>query len=305
MNNKDKNVIIGVCARNEESCIVSTLESIRGSANNAGLPKWQLVICANGCSDNTIPNIQEWQRKNPQIPCVLLVKNEGSLVEAQREIFKYKTNLGATDLLFFGADVLVDIDCVNELLKYSSEKKVKAVYAISIPINREKETLIEKTLNQYDVSPTIFSPRKHLHGRAFLIKDWHIPETIPPLFVDDVFLSFYLLEKYGTESIVRVSSAKVYFHQITSYRDYFNTFRRRSNELKKCFILFPRFMFLPADQINRIIIWKKMFSESIVRSFIWFIFFSLKIIARIQYKFSKNNQNKNWVPAITTKINLN
>lgn len=303
MNNKDKRVVIGVCARNEESCIISTLESIRNSANNAGLVSWCLVVCANGCSDNTIPNIQVWQSKNPEIPCVLLIRDQGSLVEAQREIFKYKTRLGYTDLIFFGADILADISCVGELLKYSSDNQVQAVYAISIPINKTRETLVERALNQYDVSPTIFSVRKHLHGRAFLIKDWYIPETIPPLFVDDVFLSFYLLEKYGAKSIVRVPSAKVYFHQIASYKDFFNTYRRRNNELRKCFKLFPSFMSLPADQINRIIIKKKVYFEPIGRLFIWGTFFGLRIMAKIQYKFNNNHRNKNWAPATTTKVN--
>jgi glycosyltransferase involved in cell wall biosynthesis len=86
----NRKIVVGICARNEQAGITNTLNSIVKSAELAALSDWNLVICPNGCTDNTIPKVEEWKKENPKIPCVILIRTEGSLVEAQREIFNYK-----------------------------------------------------------------------------------------------------------------------------------------------------------------------------------------------------------------------
>lgn len=292
---------MGVCARNEESGILLTLDSIVRSAQRSNLADWHLAICANGCTDMTVPQVRSWQARNPKVVSVLLVRDEGSLVEAQREISQYKNKSGLTDLIFFGADVLVDEDCIKELLNASFPSNIVAAYAVSVPITNKKETFVEQVLNQYDLSPTIFSPRKHLHGRSFLIKDWNMPITNPPLFVDDIYLSFYLLTKYGPGSIARAEKAKVHFHQISSYRDFHNTFKRRKKELQKCFSLFPEFKSLPADQINREISFRKLLKEPPKRFIKWMALLLLRKASSVRLKLSRGGKAKNWIAAGSTK----
>ena len=180
----------------------------------------------------------------------------------------------------------------------------KAVYAVSVPIQREKQTLIESALNQYDLTPTIFSPRKHLHGRAFLIKDWNIPDTNPSLLADDIFLSFDLLKKYGPRSIVKADNARVHFHQISSYKDFYNAYCRRKNEIRKCMTLFAHFQSLPSDQVNKHILWGKLAHESFRRDFFWTVLFTARFIAKINFFLDSLRVSPDiteWKPTLSSK----
>jgi thymidylate kinase len=296
---------IGICARNEESSIIPTLDSIRDSAQYASsVSGWHLFVCANGCTDNTVALLKVWIQANPQVEAILIELEQESLVEGQREIVKYakKENVGA--VIFFDADILVEKKCVAELLLAARPDSVKAAYAVSLPIQREKQTLIEAALNQYDLTPTIFSPRKHLHGRAFLIKDWNIQETNPPLLADDIFLSFDLLKRYGPQSIAKADNARVHFRQVSSYEDFYNAFRRRKNEIQKCLVLFPEFWSLPPDQVNKRILWGKFLHEPVRKIFLWKVLFILRTIAKINFFLDSlhiSPDTMEWRPTISSK----
>ncbi len=293
-------VAIGVCARNEEACIIQTLDSILVSAARIENLDWSLFVCANGCTDTTVDLVRSWWKGNPGCKGTLVVLDQANLVEAQREIVNISKAAGYSSIIFFDADVVVDPLCIGALLNAAQADEVQAVYAVSVPITRDKRTLIERALNQYDLSSSVFTERKHLHGRGFLIKDWYIPMTSPKLVADDMYLSFSLLKKYGPQSIKKVPSAKVYFRQIISFTDFYKAYRRRSIELNKCLALFPEFKLLPADQINRRILWKKLFSESSRRLLLWFVLFFFKLVSRIRYAFEKNISEE-WIPTDTSK----
>ncbi len=300
-------IAVGICARNEECSIVPMLDSLMSliSEDSNGI-KFYIFICANGCSDQTIPLIKAWRAKNRAAPSSLFVVDEANLIESQRIIVNEAKKSGFESIIFFDADIIVDKDCLNELVKNSIDEKIKTVYAVSIPIQRKNQSLIEKALNLYDTSSGIFSERKHLHGRAFLIKAdaWNIPKTSPKLIADDVYLSFYLLKNFGCESIKKIPAAKVRFNQVSSYTDFYKAFRRRSLEINKVFALFPDFKCLPPDQVNRSFLWKNLLKEPVNNILLWMFLLSMRKMAKLQFKieslfeFEENNQ---WVATKTSK----
>ncbi|MFH1455278.1 MAG: hypothetical protein ABIF22_03095 [bacterium] len=304
-------IAIGICARNEESSIIPMLDSLILSIPNNLNNKFHIFICANGCSDQTIPLIQSWQMKNSLINSDLFIIDEANLVESQRIIVEKSKKLHFESIIFLDADIILDRNCISELIKNSINENVQAVYAVSIPTQRKKQSLIEKILNLYDTSSEMFSLRKHLHGRAFLIKTeaWNVPETNPKLIADDIYLSFYLLQKYGERSIKKVDTAKIYFHQISSYSDFYNTFRRRQIEINKCFVLFPDFKMLPHSQVNRKFLWKNLPHQSLTDIFLWLSLIFLKKITKLQFKFESFfglGENSQWrITETSKKLDVN
>ena len=227
---------IGICARNEEAGIISAVTSVVSSVQSVAYPlDWELVVCANGCIDRTADLVRNWLSANRGLPVSLVLLDTANLVEAQRAIATSLKERHADMLAFFDADVMVDADCIPSLVRVASADAVKAVYATSVPIRNARPTTIETALNQYDSSDTIFATRRHLHGRAFLIKEWSIPATAPPLLADDIYLSCDLLYRFGPHAIAASPEARVYFHQISSIADFYKAYKRRTTELDKCF----------------------------------------------------------------------
>jgi thymidylate kinase len=300
-------IAIGICARNEESSIIPMLDSLMPAVlKDPNSIEFHVFICANGCSDQTIPLVQAWQAKNYTIPSSLFIADEANLIESQRTIVTKAKRSSFESVIFLDADIIVNKNCLSELVRNSVDEKVKAAYAVSIPIERKNQSLIEKALNLYDTSFGIFSERKHLHGRAFLIKidAWNIPKTSPKLIADDIYLSFYLLKNFGCESIKKITTAKVSFNQVSSYADFYKAFRRRSLEINKCLDLFPDFKCLPPDQVNRSFLWKNLIKEPIKNIFLWLLLLFVKKVVKLQFKieslfeFEENNQ---WVATKTSK----
>jgi thymidylate kinase len=300
-------IAIGICARNEECSIVPMLDSLIPLIlkDSEGI-EFHVFICANGCSDQTVPLIKAWRAKNYAVPSSLFVEDEANLIESQRTIVTEAKKSGFENVIFLDADVIVNKNCLIELARNSIDEKVKAAYAVSTPIQRKNQSLIEKALNLYDTSSGIFSERKHLHGRAFLIKTdvWNIPKTSPKLIADDIYLSFYILKNFGCDSIRKVSTANVSFNQVSSYNDFYKAFRRRILEINKCLVLFPDFKHLPPDQVNRSFLWKNLIKEPVKNIFLWMFLLSVRKIAKLQFKteslfeFEENNQ---WVATKTSK----
>ncbi len=300
-------IAIGICARNEESSIIPMLDSLMPSVlKDPNGIEFHIFVCANGCNDQTIPLLQAWQAKNYAVPSSLFVLNEANLIESQRVIVEESRKSGFESIIFLDADIILDKNCLKELVKNSVDDKIKASYAVSIPIQRKNQSLVEKSLNLYDTSSGIFSERKHLHGRAFMIKTdaWNIPKTSPRLIADDIYLSFYLLKNFGCGSIKKIQTAKVSFNQVSSYTDFYKAFRRRSLEINKCFALFPDFKYLPPDQVNRSFLWKNLIKEPTKNIFLWAFLLFVRKVAKLQFRIEslfKFEENEQWKETKTSK----
>jgi hypothetical protein len=208
--------------------------------------------------------------------------------------------------MFFDADILVEERCIAELLRTVSSPQIRAAYARPLPLKRDNQTLVEKALNLYDTSATIFTERRHLHGRAFAVKEWMIPETDPLLLADDIYLSCHLLHKHGAEGIAASPDAVVYFHQISTVADFYRAYKRRNIEMQKCLRLFPHFRSLPAEQLNRRIVWSKFANESLARMFLWFFLLSLRGYCKVRLALESDLFRKHsaWEITHTSKQSL-
>lgn len=298
---------VGLCVRNEEKSIESTLNSIISSLKHIeSQVQWKLFICINGSTDRSLSVIKSFVVQNSNFT-ELLVRNEANLVEAQREIINKSTIQGYDTFIFSDADILVDLYCFNNLLKTFVESSCIVAYATSIPIKSNRPKLIERTINLYDTSPTIYTSRKHLHGRTFITKKWDIPLTNPKLLVDDIYLSFYYLYNFGEEAIKKVDNAIIYHHQIKTYTDFYRTYKRRSLEIIKCFKLFPEFKNLPIEQVNRKVIWKLFLAESFGRKLSWLTFFTLKAISKAHFSLSSKiypKSKEQWEVTESSKLKI-
>ena len=274
---------LGVCARDEVSTIVATLSSIVQSVASGQSCDWQLMVCANGCTDGTVQGVAKWIRDQADMRISLCELQDANLVEAQRVIATRLTQQGADILGFFDADIFVAPECIPLLLKATADKSVRAVYATSVPLSSKSETIVQKILNQYDRDTGVFSRRKHLHGRAFFVKEWNIPRASPPLLADDIFISCDLLLRYGECAIKPCPEARIYFHQISTFRDFFQSYKRRRIELRKCLRLNPRFKCLPPDQLNRRLIWGKLVAEPPRAIALWIFFFALRLYCFVRF----------------------
>ena len=300
-------IIIGVCVKNEESLIIPMLKSLVTSCQI--LPsdiKPYLIICANGCQDQTIPLIKSWQASNLYFPSELYVLEKGNLVEAQRLIINKSKENEVENTIFLDADIIVDKNFMIEMINNSYDKDTIVFYASSIPRENSKKNLIAIILNLYDLyGENVFSVHKYLHGRAFLIKTnyWKIPKTIPAFIADDIYLSFFLLDKYGENSIKNIKTAKVYFYQISNFRDFYHSFRRIQIEIEKCFVFNPDFQNLPKEQINRKFLWKNLLNESFTNILLWLMLLLLRKTSQILYKLESlfSPQKEQWIATSTTK----
>jgi thymidylate kinase/glycosyltransferase involved in cell wall biosynthesis len=300
-----KKISIGVCLKNEQSLIIPCLESLY-SAIVCAHDKYliDLSICFNGTTDNSKKLVDEWIIKHSDVKPKIIVLENPNLVEAQRVIVEQSSS-DCNYFGFFDADVIVDEKVILLLVdKLEKDNNCIVAYAQSIPLYRKKETLIEKAMNLYDYGPSVYSKRKYLHGRVFITKDWFIPQTNSLLCVDDIYLSFYYLTKYGSESICKVPSAKVMFHQLRTFKDYFKVYRRRNIEVNKCLTLYPEFSKLPKDQINRDFVWIKFWESSVGNKSLWILLFILKFIAKCRLAielFWSPLSHDQWESSLTSK----
>ena len=296
-------ITIGVCAKNEYRTIARTLDSIFTAATEAGF-LWELLICINGSTDSTDTVVEKWIARNPLIDARVFRQKEGNLVEAQREIVKNKKEPNSPTI-FVDADVVVDSKCFLFLANEIEKPETFVAYAISRPLNNShNQTLIERSLNLYDGERTIFSPRRHLHGRTFIIKSWAIPLTNPSLLVDDIFLSFNIQKERGAEAIVKVSDAVVYAQQVRNWRDYYKVYKRRTLEVRKCLDLFPEYKDLPREYVNRKVRFGRLLRATPVELFLWSVLFLIRFVAKTKLRlelFMHPVLREQWEQPVSTK----
>lgn len=295
---------LGVCARDEGSTIVDCLVSLADAADRVTKAvDWSLIVCANGCNDDTASLVGQWLQARRDSRITLRVLDEANLVEAQRAIASFHFDSNADIIGFFDADILVDRDCIKALLETMLDPEVRIAYAVSVPIKNDKVSLVQRILDQYDRDETVFSRRIHLHGRAFLTKEWRIPKTSPPLLADDIYLSCDALSRFGVGSIVKCDAAKVHFNQITRISDYYSAYRRRQLELRKCLRLDPRFSVLPRRCLNRSVDLRGLFGEAPGALMLWMAFFALRLCFSIGLFFENliGQRTPVWRPTASSK----
>ncbi len=296
---------IGVCAKNEEGGIATCLTSILKSANRLSCD-WNLYICVNGSTDSTLVQIHRWITKTG-FQCKVLVLPHANLVEAQRCIVNQAVVDKCNYYGFIDADTKIHKYCIPYLMdRIVKNKNIKAVYGLSIPSKTHKPTLIERIMNNYDQPKAeVYSARKHLHGRAFITTDWNIPKNIEePLICDDIYLSCYLLKKYGEQSIQGVENAQVQFKQIRSFEDYYKLYKRHKLEKDKVLKNYNEFKTLPTDQVYRQFLPKNLLHDSLKNGLLWVLLLGIKQVASYRLTIEKlfyPHVKPQWEETLTSK----
>jgi|GEM_PF-2036639 len=293
--NKNK-VIIGLPAKNEATSIFEALKSIGEAADYAGTP-YQIVVCINGCTDDTAGQVKKFILYNPRINCSLINSRPG-LVNAQRKIVE---TFPATIYVFPDADGKIERKSIKLLLDELHQRpELIVAYArtVSLDLPSKKKTLAEKIGWLYDYQK-LLTPREYFHGRLFAIKNWSVPDNNDIrkramasranrqllkycsnnilLSADDIYLSSYIIDRYGLNAIKQVSEANCYSWPISSFRDWHNVYRRRNIEMEKMRRWFPEYNYL-WPHLNRRTDWQKWWRADWPDKLIWLAYLSMKAV---------------------------
>lgn len=235
-------IVVAISAHNESDTIQSCLESVQESLTANGINA-HIEVCANDCSDDTTHKVKEFIKDTRAKNISLIETSTRGLIRSQRLIVARNY---ADIYIFVDADTRLDRYTIANLLKSMSGKTV-LTYAKTELITGKENGFITSLYKLY-CSGVMLTPRYYFHGRCFATKVWKVPsdervrrlaERAPRLklfgllLVDDIYLSAYILHKYGPEAIKEVKSAKVYAYPITGIYDWWRTYRRTSVEVMK------------------------------------------------------------------------
>jgi glycosyltransferase involved in cell wall biosynthesis len=289
-----------------------------------------LVVCLNGCTDNTSNVVQEFARKNPKNYFHVLSSEEG-LVTSQRKIIE---EFPADIYVFSDADDVISEHSLESLVStLENDENLSATYARTEPlVQGKKNNLCNKIAYLYDTQEML-TKRHYLHGRLFALRDWFIPtgeeilqRFVPdmiqkklmlyslngsPLLTDDIFLSSYLLNKYGVESIKQVDDALCYSWPTSSFSDWYRVYRRRNIEMEKMYKWFPEFNYLK-PYLNRKTDWTRWLHGSLSNKLLWLCFLCMRALFFLRLRlefflvfFINHKPLAQWQPARSTKRHIN
>lgn len=281
-----RSVIVGIAAKNEERSIYSCLASMFEACQQLEtLPTF--VICLNNCTDSTEEVIRFSLTNDVQIK---LLYSNGNLIDAQRKIYKLAR---AKIIILVDADSIVEKDSIKNLLAELKDEVI-LTYAVS-EINNKPSNFVEKIYKLY-VDQNFLTERKYFHGRLFATKVWTFPtkneirqkkQLAPYLFkygngliADDIFLSAYIIKNFGENTIKTVPSARVFAAPISSWKDWWATYRRVNIEVRKILNWYPEFKEI-SDCLYRKTLWPAWFKGSLQEKLLWLVYLTAKKLADI------------------------
>lgn len=323
---KIETIVVGLPVRNEEKSLYRSLESTREAIITSKEVGIKLVVCINGCTDKSEFIAEKFKKDYPDIQCDIIKSAEG-LVSAQRKIVElYKADV----YIFPDADNVIDKDSIKLLLKaLRSDSNLIVAYAKTISLrDKENKSFFHKIGLLYD-SQTLLTKRYYFHGRLFATREWFTPtddEILKRakfskrnlillkyckngilLSADDIFISSYIMAKYGLGAIRQIEDAICYSWSVGSLIDWFNTYRRRNIEMEKMYRWFPEYNYLK-PYLNRRTDWRKWIRAGVKDKILWMIFLCMRGIFAgffrfelflLNFKFYK--PRKQWLVTSTTK----
>ena len=280
----DRKIFICSPAYNEENNLRSFVASLKKSCESATkklssefglLPWFEVLICANGCTDNTEDVakilIQQLSSQNFRIQ---LLRSAKGVVNAQRKCVRrllsrgYKKNL----VFFIDADVIAGEDTIYKLLRQMIlHPSLKATGAHPVPVQLRTRSiyrnLLRRVLNCRSYFPKSeiaikYAPEFHpfarsdpqlvgpnfeekskiyFHGRCFVLRDVSIWDADSEAIGEDTYLDRSIHFRFGPGMVRVLYDANVYFVPLTSLRDYFGTYFRIYIDLKRLKLRHPEF----------------------------------------------------------------
>jgi cellulose synthase/poly-beta-1,6-N-acetylglucosamine synthase-like glycosyltransferase len=125
------NLIVGVCAYNEERRIKTLLADI---LDQKDLPQSaRVIVVASGCTDNTVSIVRDVANSNPRVELV----EEKSRTGKTNAINLILANCSAEFIVLVSADIRLSKDSIGEMLRAVSDEGVAVVGGLPVVENSE------------------------------------------------------------------------------------------------------------------------------------------------------------------------
>ena len=226
-------VTVGICAYNESGNIGKLLDNI---LNKQELPPGSevLVVCS-GCTDNTVPIVQEYTRQDPRVRVHVETERKGKASAINYILQTAKGNA----LLFVSADTLPNKGCFPRLLLKLLIPNTGIVCGNPVPINSSNSLVGKMVRLLWGFHDHVF---KQLNGAGlarhateiFCIRRGIVDKIPAETVNDDAYIALTAkkkgwLIKYETESRVSICGPQ-------TFPDYYKQRRRvlfGHNQVKK------------------------------------------------------------------------
>lgn len=261
---------IGIPIKNEEANIETFIKYLRNAIKrvNSVYPTLEIEVlfCFNGTTDNS-KYLTEKCIERLSLINTKIIESEPGKINAMCQVSRVR-KLGGW-IGFVDADTKVDMNCLLHLIDtLKSDKNIFLTYAQVEPIFNKKKSILEKIQNSHYDLRKYLSPRKHFHGRAYIMRtdcflrtglrqskkysEWVLKNG--PL-VDDIYLSRIIVHEFGLSSIKQNEKAVVYFSPPRNLRDFYFGQRRTLFEIKRLDLLYPEHAYLQSIYFRKIVRW--------------------------------------------------
>ena len=121
---------VGVMAYNEEANILHTLRAIAGQESRQTCMT-EIIVVASGCTDRTVPIIQEFMQHEPRLRLIVQEHREGKASAINLFLRQATSPL----LALVGADTIPEKDSLERLCSHFVDPTVGMVGARPVPVN--------------------------------------------------------------------------------------------------------------------------------------------------------------------------
>ncbi|MEM4598905.1 MAG: glycosyltransferase family 2 protein, partial [Candidatus Diapherotrites archaeon] len=218
---------IGICAHNEEESIVKTLEHIfRQTLWKETPPQMrEIIICANGCTDNTASIVRQLSKEHPEIKLIEIKEKSKAL--AWKKIV-HSSSPHASEIFFVDADVIVHhraLERIRDAFRKRPQLMLVGGFAIPFGANEAKDPRMRE-INAAYRKRTLQNKPGHLSGALYGINRSHALEIAKKMPNNILVEDAYIQAVTPKERYAKVFSAKVYFKPPLTMHDYEMQLRR-------------------------------------------------------------------------------
>ncbi len=121
---------VGVMAYNEEANILRSLRAII-EQESCQTRVAEIIVVASGCTDHTVPLVQEFMRDHPLVRLIVQESREGKAAA----INLFLQQASAPLLVLAGADIIPESDALERLCAHFADTTVGMVGARPVPVN--------------------------------------------------------------------------------------------------------------------------------------------------------------------------
>jgi len=306
--------IVIIPAYNEESTILDCLDHVlKASLSTEGYTLDKIVVCINGCSDDTEKLARSWTGAPIEV-----IRSRAGYINAMNRLFYYaKKHYPDRIMVKTDADGQVDSDAFSILftqleqhpdiivagghpvpLKSKSKNPYRRMMSKLLSVRSrtpEAEVTITDTTQFHPYATS--DPIPELHGREGKLKVYFhgrlwcarsslsIPLLPHGVIGDDVYLPGWLIQHYGPASMRLDYRAKVRFHPNDSLTRHWKVYRRIFEDRNLVYAIdgFKSY----ADACPLKLDWEYIFKTSPLHETVYFLLYAALVrFEKLSYKFS-------------------